>query len=166
MKKFLLFSGIFMGIMVAAQVCALEWWRLWMYHGWQGLPERLFKFFEADGEAAYDLIGFEMFLIVWMVLSVVFIVITLLIITLKFIRRSIQNNTRSDKCPLCSTTVSYQALWLSQARQDTTVGQLMKFDKISRFFIVMLIFFLLTCLDVFVILGCLLLYGGLGSYCM
>ncbi len=163
MKKFLLFMGIFMGIMVAAQVCALEWWRLWMYHGWQGPPELLFKFFEADGEAAYDLIGFEMFLIVWMVLIVVFIVITLLIITLKFIRKSIQNNTRSDKCPLCSTTLSDQAL--SQARQDTTVGQLMKFDKISRFFIVMLIFFLLTCLDLFVILGCLLLYGGLGRPC-
>ena len=44
---------------------AVGWWRLWMYHGLFGPPPLLKPFFSLDGEAVYDRVLGEMFVVAW-----------------------------------------------------------------------------------------------------
>ncbi len=57
-------KGIFAGgYVLFAFGFATFWWRMWFYRGWTGPPQLLIRLFGADGEAAYDTVMIEMFLI-------------------------------------------------------------------------------------------------------
>ena len=63
-------------LIAAAGVTSVLWWRAWMYWGWPGTPGFLPRLLGADGEAAYDAYGTEMFLVSLAVLSLVAIVVS------------------------------------------------------------------------------------------
>lgn len=50
----------------ASLAVAVVWWRLWMYHGFFGPPPVLKPFFSLDGEAVYDRVLGEMFVLAWL----------------------------------------------------------------------------------------------------
>ena len=60
------------GIIIAV-LAGNVWWLLWMNHGWFGPPGLFARILEVDGEAAYDVILFEMIVIVAAILAVVVI---------------------------------------------------------------------------------------------
>ena len=130
-----------------------------MYRGWRGPPEWLFNFVDADGESAYELIEFEMFLIVLMVLLILFLILLLIIFIIKFITSSAK--IRFYKKPLFLSCVKLdKTKQLFLTNQYTARTHKTKFNFVSLFFLVMLILFLVICLDAFVVWGTLLLYGG------
>jgi hypothetical protein len=60
-----------LGSVSAAAVLTIIWWRLWMNHGVWGPPAFLKSFLLWDGEAAYDRVALEMFLVLLAVLLLV-----------------------------------------------------------------------------------------------
>ena len=48
---------------VLAGLASLAWWRGWFYEGWPAASGLLVAVFGADGEAAYDALALEMFLL-------------------------------------------------------------------------------------------------------
>ena len=60
MKKRLALSAI---AALAAFAAAVTWWRSWMYHGMFGAPGIVEKIAHLDGEAAYNGMFLEMYII-------------------------------------------------------------------------------------------------------
>ncbi len=50
---------------------SVVWWRLWMYKGFFGPPAFLSAFLWTDGEASYDRVALEMFLVLFVIFSFV-----------------------------------------------------------------------------------------------
>ena len=58
---------------VVALGSAIIWWRMWLYHGWIGSPQVLTKLLRVDGEASYNVVMIEMFIICLLIVCLVFI---------------------------------------------------------------------------------------------
>ncbi len=50
-------------IPLMAGAVATGWWNMWMYHGWIGCTGLLGSLIQADGEAAYNAMMAEMFIV-------------------------------------------------------------------------------------------------------
>ena len=54
---------VFLSLLLST-LLAVVWWRLWMYQGFVGPPGVLESVFDSDGEGFYDLVFWEMLIII------------------------------------------------------------------------------------------------------
>jgi hypothetical protein len=62
-----------LSILLMAGAVATGWWNMWMYHGWIGCTGLLGSLIQADGEAAYDAMMAEMFIVALVIGTAAFV---------------------------------------------------------------------------------------------
>jgi hypothetical protein len=72
--KFII-SSFFLIVLSAfiAEVGSIIWWRAWMYDGFYEPPNFLEYFWKCDGEGAYDLMAYNMVLILFVCFLIFFL---------------------------------------------------------------------------------------------
>ena len=60
-------------IPLVAGAVATAWWNMWMYHGWIGCTGLLGSLIRADGEAAYNAMMAEMFIVALVIGTAAFV---------------------------------------------------------------------------------------------
>lgn len=77
MKKFALLIIQFTVFCFISITTAGIWWKLWMDHGWVGVPNIVHKILDVDGESSYQATMLEMIIICGLVYFIIFLIFKL-----------------------------------------------------------------------------------------